>query len=142
MIKFHQQYFIESILYDIVNREKIRQNNNCYNKINGIENKLTLFQMHPETELACKYKNPRYKTQNSEIFVEYEKCFDMNKGKLIINPNPTHYISNHDENSYIPVTFLENTGKTGGNYFPQEKNSTRLQELSLMNNIYFGVINT
>ena len=38
MIKFHRQYFIESILYDIVNPKKIRRNNNYYNNINGLEN--------------------------------------------------------------------------------------------------------
>ena len=114
MINFHWQYFIESILYDIKNPEKIRRNNNYYNNINGLENKLTRFQTYPETELACKNKTPHYKTQNSEIVVEYEKGFDMNKGKLIINPIPTNYLSNHDKKSYIPKTFLKNTGITGG----------------------------
>ena len=64
----------------------------------------------------------------------------MNTGKLIFNPNPTHCISNQNENSYIAVTFLKNTGRTGGKLRPQDKSSTRLQELSLMNNTYFGAI--
>ena len=64
----------------------------------------------------------------------------MKTGKLIVNPIPTHYTSNHDENSYIPVTFLKNTGRTGGKLRPQDKSSTRLQKLSLMNNTYFGTI--
>ena len=64
----------------------------------------------------------------------------MNIGKLIINPNPTHHISNRDENSYISVTFLKNTGRTGGKLRPQDKSSTRLQELSIMNKTYVGEI--
>ena len=64
----------------------------------------------------------------------------MNTGKLTVNPNPTHYISNHDENSYIAVTFLKNTGRIGGKLQQQDKSSTRLRELSLLNNIYFGAI--
>ena len=57
----------------------------------------------------------------------------MNTGKLIINPHATHY-STSDENSYIPVQLLKNTGNTGGKIKPQDKDSTCLQELSLMNN--------
>ena len=33
---------------------------------------------------------------------------------------------------------MKNTGDTGGQFCPQDEGSTRLQELSLMNNIYFG----
>ena len=64
----------------------------------------------------------------------------MNTGKLIINPNPTHHISNSDENSYIPVIFLKNTGRTGGKLRPQDKSCTRLQEFLLMNNTCFSAI--
>ena len=53
MIKLLQKFFFESIPYDEINSEKIRQNKNCYNKIKNIENKLTHFQIYPETELAC-----------------------------------------------------------------------------------------
>ena len=66
-----------------------------------------MFSYLPQKELACTYKTPLYKIQYSEIVVEYEKGFDMNTGKLLINLNPTHHISNHDENSYIQVTFLK-----------------------------------
>ena len=38
------------------------------------------------------------------------------------------------------MTFLKNAGRTGGKLQPQDKSSTRLQELSLMNNTYFGAI--
>ena len=54
MIKFHPNYFIESIFYDKVNPDKIRQNRKRYNNIDGIENKLTRFQVYSEIELACK----------------------------------------------------------------------------------------
>ena len=52
--------------------------------------------------------------------------------------------STSDENSYIPVNLLKNTGKIGGKIKPQEKNSTRLSNdstrLSLMNNTQFCAI--
>ena len=73
MIKFHQKYSIESIPDDKVNPEKIRQKNQLFKDVNNIENKLTRFQLYPETELACKYNTPIYTTQNSEILVEYKK---------------------------------------------------------------------
>ena len=116
MIKLLQKNFTESIPYDKANPEKIRPNNNRYKNINRIETKLKRFQIYPETELACKYKTPLYETQKSEILVEYEKSFDMNTGKLIIYPNLAHYNSNPDENSYIPVTLLKNTGNMVENF--------------------------
>ena len=73
MIKFHQKYFIESIPF-----ERLSTN---FKNIHNIENKLTRFQIFHETELACKYKNPLYKTQNSKILVEYDEGFDMTYGK-------------------------------------------------------------
>ena len=48
--------------------------------------------------------------------------------------------SNSDEKAYIPVQLLKNIGNTGGKIKPQDKDSTRLQELSLMNNTHFGAI--
>ena len=62
----------------------------------------------------------------------------MKTGKLNINATQT-YKSYSDENSHIPVTFL---GKEnfGGKLLPQDKGSTRSEELSLMNNSYFGAI--
>ena len=48
--------------------------------------------------------------------------------------------STSDDNSYIPVNLLKNTGNIGGKRKPQDKDSTRLQELSLMNNTHFGAI--
>ena len=57
----------------------------------------------------------------------------MNTGKLIIHPMATSpsYI---DENSYVSVKFQKITGRTCGKLKPQDTESTRLQELSLMNN--------
>ena len=68
--------------------------------IHNIENKLTRFQIYPETELACKYNKPLYKTQYSEILVEYDNGFDMITGKLIIHQMATSH-SYTDDNSLI-----------------------------------------
>ena len=89
MIKFHEKYFLESIPYEQVN--PFRKKSTDFRNIHNIENKLTRFQINQETEIACKYRNPLYKTQYSEILVEYEKCFDMTTGKknLILMPQVT-----------------------------------------------------
>ena len=92
--------------YEDVNPDQIRQSNFKLRNIHNTEKKLTRFQIYPETELACKYNKPLYKTQYSEILVVYEQGFDMNTGKFIINPMATHY-STTDENSYIPVNLLK-----------------------------------
>ena len=43
-----------------------------------------------------------------------------------------------DENPYVSVNFQKNTGPIGGKLKPQDTESTRLQELSLMNSTHFG----
>ena len=91
MIKIHQKHFIESILFEAVNPEQIRNSNNKLRKLHNIENKLTRIQIYSETELACKYNRPIYKTQYSEILVEYENGFDMNTGHLNVNPLATSH---------------------------------------------------
>ena len=63
----------------------------------------------------------------------------MNTGKAVKNLHATHHTVN-DENSYIPVNLLKNTGNISGKVNPQDKDSTRLQKISLMNNTYFGAI--
>ena len=63
MIKFQQKNFIEPILYEEENPDQIRKNNFKFRNINNIENKLTRFQIYPETELACKYTRPLFNTQ-------------------------------------------------------------------------------
>ena len=63
----------------------------------------------------------------------------MNTGKLIIHPMATSH-STTEENSYVPVKFLKNTGNIGGKLKTEDKNSTRLQNLSLMDNFHFGAI--
>ena len=102
-------------------------------------NILTRFQIYPETELTCKYNKPLYKTQYSEILVENEDGFDLKTGKLIIHPMATSR-SYTEENSYVSVKFQKNTGRIGGKLKPQDTNSTRLQEPSLMKNTHFGAI--
>ena len=140
MIKFHQQYFVKSIPFENVNPEKIKHSNYKIRNFNNVENNLTRFQIYPETELACKYNKQLYKTQYSEILDEYEQGFDMNTGKIIKKPHATHHTTN-DENTYILLlNLLKNTRNFGGKAKPQDEDSTRLQELSLMNNTYFGGI--
>ena len=132
MSKFHQKYFIESIPFEEVNPDQFRINNNKFRNLHNIENKLTRFQLYPETELACKYKKPIYKTQYSEILVEYKHGFDMNTGHLIVSPIATS-LSLTDGNPYVSVKFQKNLGRIGGKLKPQDADSTRLQELSLTN---------
>ena len=136
-IKFHEKYLIESITYEQVNSS--RKQSNDFRNIHGIENKLTCFQIYQETEFACKYRNPLYKTQYSEILVEYEKGFDMTTGKIKFDPYATSHPIN-EETSYIPVNFQKSTGQPGGKLKPHDSKSTRLHELSLMNSTYFGNI--
>ena len=73
--------------------------------------------MYPETELACKYNKPLYKTQYSETLVEYENGFDMNAGKIIIH-QMAKFHSYTDKNSYVSVKFQKNAGRTGGKLKP------------------------
>ena len=51
---------------------KLEKSNQKFRNIHNIENKLTHFQIYPETELACKYNKPLYKTQYSENLVQSE----------------------------------------------------------------------
>ena len=122
-----------------MNPDQFRHSNYRFRNIHNTENILTRFQIYPETELACKYTKPFYRTQYSETLVEYKQGFEMNTGKIIIHPMATSH-STRDENSYIPVKFLKNTGNIDGKLKPQDKDSTRLQELLLMNNTHFGSI--
>ena len=137
MIKFHENYFIESIPYKQVNPSHKRSNN--FKSSHDIENKLTRFQIYQETEFACKYTNPLYKKQYSEILVEYEKGFDMTTGKIKFDPYATSHPIN-EGTSYVPVNFYKSNGQPGGKLTPIDSKSTRLQELSLMNNTYFSNI--
>ena len=51
MIKFHQKYFIESIPFKNLNPDQLRHSNYKIRNIHNIENKLTRFQIYPETKL-------------------------------------------------------------------------------------------
>ena len=77
MIKFHQNFFIESIPFEEVSPEQIRSNNAKFRNLHNIENKLTRFQIYPETELACKYKTPIYK-----IFSKISEKHRKNRWKI------------------------------------------------------------
>ena len=137
MIKFHEKNFIASIPYEQKNPS--RKQSNDFRNIQDIKNKLTRFQVYQELEFACKYRNPIYKTQYSEILVEYEKGFDMTTGKIKFDPYATSHPIN-EGTSYIPVNFQKSTGQPGGKLKPYDSKSTSLQELSLMNSTYFGNI--
>ena len=84
MIKFHENFFIESIPCEQMNPS--HKQSNDFKNIHDMENKLTRFQIYHETEFECKYSNPLYKTQYSEILVKYEKGFDMTTGKIKFEP--------------------------------------------------------
>ena len=63
----------------------------------------------------------------------------MKSGKIVFDPASSNQ-DREDEKSYIALRFYKNTGHTGGNIRPENKASTRLQEISLLNNTYFGSI--
>ena len=86
MIKFHEKDFIDTIPFEKYNPKQKKQHNTKLGNIHKIENKLTRFQIYHESEFPCKCKNPLYKTQHSEIIVEYDKSFDMTTGKIKYNP--------------------------------------------------------
>ena len=111
MIKFHEKHFIESIPFQQVNPSE-RQSTKFRN-IHIIENKLTRFQIYYETEFACKYKNPLYKTQYSKILVEDDEGFDKTTGKIKFDPHATHHPINEDT-SYIPVNLHKSARNPGG----------------------------
>ena len=68
-----------------------------------------------------------------------QQGFDINIGKIRQDPYATHQPLN-EGTSYIPVNLLRNAGNTRGKTKPQDTESKRLQELSLMNNTYFDGI--
>ena len=63
----------------------------------------------------------------------------MTTGKIKLDPYATHHVINEDT-SYIPVNLRKNAGNPSGRLEPYDSESTRLQELSLMNNTCFGAI--
>ena len=63
----------------------------------------------------------------------------MTTGKIKIDPYATSYPVS-EGTSYVPVNFYKSTGQPDGKLTPSHSKSTRLQELSLMNNTYFGYI--
>ena len=81
IIKFHEKYFIESIPYEQVNPS--RKQSKDFRNLHDIENKLTRFQIYQETEFACKYRIPLYKT--------HYKGFDKTTGKIKFDPYATSH---------------------------------------------------
>ena len=73
-------------------------------------------------------KKPLFRSQDSENLVEYEQGFDMKIGKLILDTAEPNRNSD-DKKTYVEV-----------NNLPENQDGTRLKELSLMNNTYFGAI--
>ena len=64
------------------------------------------FHFYPETEVACKYSKLLFRTQKLEIFVEYEKSFNMKTGELVLDmaePNQKR----ENGKPYIPVLFYK-----------------------------------
>ena len=137
LIKFHEKLFIDSIPYEQVNPSHKRSTD--FKNIHIKENKLARFQIHQETEFACKYKNPLHKTQYSELLVEYKKGFDMTTGKIKFDTYATSHPIN-EGTPYVPKNLFKNTGNPGGKLKTYGSKSTHLQELSLMNSAYFGAI--
>ena len=63
----------------------------------------------------------------------------MTTEKIKYNPYVTHQPIN-EGTPYIPVNLHKNAGNSRGKVKPQDTESTRLQELSLMNSTNFGAI--
>ena len=63
----------------------------------------------------------------------------MHTGNLIVDPMAISH-SLTDKNAYVSVNFQKNIGQIGGKLKSQDTESTRLQELSLMNSTHFGAI--
>ena len=63
----------------------------------------------------------------------------MTTGKMKINPHTTAHYSNEGK-PYTQINFRKYSGQPGGKLTPIDNEITRLQELSLMNDTYFGNI--
>ena len=63
----------------------------------------------------------------------------MTTGKIKFDPYATGHHLNEGA-SYLPVNYQKSNGQPAGKLKPPDTRSTRLQELSLMNNTCFGNI--
>ena len=72
MKKFHKNFFFESIPFEDVNPDQLRHSSYRFRNIHNVENKLTRFQIYPETELASKYTKLLYK-YNTQKFLSDTK---------------------------------------------------------------------
>ena len=73
MIKFHQKCFIESIPFEDVNPDQIRHTNHNFTNFHNIENKLTRFQINPETELMHANPTSHFTKHNIQKFLSNTK---------------------------------------------------------------------
>ena len=64
----------------------------------------------------------------------------MTTGKRIIQESDT-YQNQADEKSFIPITLHKNNGQMSQKLVPENRDSKRLQELSIKNHTYFGTTN-
>ena len=101
VIKSHQKYFIESIPYTKINPKRFRSKPEKNKIIDGMEKKFTRLQFYPETEVACKYPKPLFKTQNSEIHVKHDIRFDKKKGNFFVHPLHPYQNREKDKNSFF-----------------------------------------
>ena len=63
----------------------------------------------------------------------------MTTGKIRFDPYATSHTIN-EGTPYVPVNLYKSEGRSGGKLEPYDSKSTRLKEISLMNNTYFGAI--
>ena len=92
--------------------------------------------------LTCKndqeYCDPTTRTQATFVWFPENTCTTFQITKTHARTIKLHQNYN-DENSNIPVTFHKN-GNVGGKLCPRDKGSTRLHELSLLNNTSHSAI--
>ena len=139
MIKLHQKSFIESIPFEKVNTDEKRSKPQDHNNIDGIENKITRFQIYPETEVACKNTTTVLENTKFRNYCGIRKSFILKTGKR--NIKPAHPYQNHKVGkSYIPVKNFKNARSPGEKFRSEDRDSTRLQVPSLMNYTYFAAI--
>ena len=72
MIKFHQKFLIYLHPFEDINTDQISHTNQSFTIFRNIENKLTCFQLYPDTEFAFKYKN-HYTKHNIQKFFSNTK---------------------------------------------------------------------
>ena len=92
------------------------------------------------TRSSMQIPETTFLNQYSEIVVEFGKSYVMRINKLIFDM--ADKIQNREERikKNIQVTFYRNNENSGRYVVPEIQDETRLQELSLKKNKYFGAI--